>query len=76
LAIDCLICRTSRAGGAPNCRRYSRDNDEVNAYVARGIALDRVGLPDDIGGAVAAILSDDMGWANGTTSDISGGQLL
>jgi hypothetical protein len=23
-----------------------------------------------------AILSDDMGWANGTTFDISGGQLL
>jgi NAD(P)-dependent dehydrogenase (short-subunit alcohol dehydrogenase family) len=52
------------------------NNSEVNAYVAQGIALGRVGLPDDIGGAVAAILSDDMGWANGTTFDISGGQLL
>src|SRR5471032_1538485 len=53
-----------------------RDNEEVNAWVAQGIALGRVGLPDDIGGAVAAILSDDMAWANGTTFDISGGQLL
>ncbi|KAF2394223.1 SDR family NAD(P)-dependent oxidoreductase [Pseudomonas frederiksbergensis] len=53
-----------------------RDNKDVNAYVAQGIALGRVGLPDDIGGAVAAILSDDMAWANGTTFDISGGQLL
>jgi NAD(P)-dependent dehydrogenase (short-subunit alcohol dehydrogenase family) len=53
-----------------------RDNEAVNAYVAQGIALGRVGLPDDIGGAVAAILSDEMGWANGTTFDISGGQLL
>lgn len=53
-----------------------RDNDDVNAYVAQGIALGRVGLPDDIGSAVAAILSDDMGWANGTTFDVSGGQLL
>lgn len=53
-----------------------RDNKDVNAYVAQGIALGRVGLPDDIGGAVAAILSDDMSWANGTTFDISGGQLL
>jgi NAD(P)-dependent dehydrogenase (short-subunit alcohol dehydrogenase family) len=52
------------------------NNDDLNAYVAQGIALGRVGLPDDIGGAVAAILSDDMGWANGTTFDISGGQLL
>lgn len=53
-----------------------RDNKDVNAYVAQGIALGRVGLPDDIGRAVAAILSDDMAWANGTTFDISGGQLL
>jgi len=53
-----------------------RDNETVNAYVAQGIALGRVGLPDDIGGAVTAILSEDMGWANGTTFDISGGQLL
>lgn len=53
-----------------------RDNEGVNAYVAQGIALGRVGLPDDVGGAVAAILSDGMGWANGTTFDISGGQLL
>lgn len=53
-----------------------RDNEEVNAYVAQGIALGRVGLPDDIGSAVAAILSEDMAWANGTVFDISGGQLL
>ena len=53
-----------------------RDDKDVNAYVAQGIALGRVGLPNDIGGAVAAILSDDMAWATGTTFDISGGQLL
>jgi NAD(P)-dependent dehydrogenase (short-subunit alcohol dehydrogenase family) len=53
-----------------------RDNEGVNAFVAQGIALGRVGLPDDIGSAVAAILSDDMGWANGTCFDISGGQML
>ncbi|WP_199635021.1 SDR family oxidoreductase (plasmid) [Serratia sp. PAMC26656] len=53
-----------------------RDNEGVNSWVAQGIALGRVGLPDDVGGAVAAILSDDMAWANGTTFDISGGQLL
>lgn len=53
-----------------------RDNSDVNAWVAQGIALGRVGEPDDVGGAVAAILSDDLAWANGTTFDISGGQLL
>ncbi|MFF7058134.1 SDR family NAD(P)-dependent oxidoreductase [Achromobacter spanius] len=53
-----------------------RDNKDVNAFVARGNALGRIGLPDDVGAAVAAILSPDMAWANGTTFDISGGQLL
>jgi NAD(P)-dependent dehydrogenase (short-subunit alcohol dehydrogenase family) len=53
-----------------------RDDENVNAFVAGTIALGRVGQPDDIGGAVAAILSDDMGWANGATFDISGGQAI
>ncbi|TCU67396.1 NAD(P)-dependent dehydrogenase (short-subunit alcohol dehydrogenase family) [Bradyrhizobium sp. R2.2-H] len=53
-----------------------RDDANVNTFVAQTIALGRVGHPDDIGGAVAAMLSDDMGWANGTTFDISGGQAI
>ncbi|WP_029002909.1 SDR family NAD(P)-dependent oxidoreductase [Azorhizobium doebereinerae] len=53
-----------------------RDDANVNAFVANTIALGRVGEPDDIGGAVAAILSDDMGWATGATFDISGGQAI
>lgn len=53
-----------------------RDNEGLNAFVTQGIALGRVGQPDDIGGAVAAILSEEMGWATGTTFDFSGGQLL
>lgn len=53
-----------------------RDNEGVNAYVAQGIALGRVGQPDDIGRAVAAILSTDLAWASGTSFDVSGGQLL
>ena len=53
-----------------------RDNEGINAYVAQGIALGRVGQPDDIGRAVAAILSNDLAWASGTSFDVSGGQLL
>ncbi len=53
-----------------------RDNEQVNAFVAGTIALGRVGQPDDVGTAVAAILSDDLGWANGTTFDVSGGMSL
>jgi NAD(P)-dependent dehydrogenase (short-subunit alcohol dehydrogenase family) len=44
--------------------------------IARTVALGRAGLPDDVGGAVAAILSDDFGWANGIRIEVSGGQNL
>ncbi|GFO56914.1 short-chain dehydrogenase [Geomonas sp. Red276] len=50
-----------------------RDNPEVNAAIASQTALGRVGLPDDIGGAVAAILSDDCRWLNGQRIEFSGG---
>ncbi|WP_312219510.1 SDR family NAD(P)-dependent oxidoreductase [Sphingobium yanoikuyae] len=53
-----------------------RDDEGVNAFIAQSIALGRVGQADDIGSAVAAILSDDLHWANGTTFDVSGGQSL
>ena len=53
-----------------------RDNAHVKAAVAGMIALGRAGLPDDVGKAVAAILSDGLGWVNGACVDISGGQNL
>ena len=36
------------------------------------IPLGRVGLPDDIGSAAAAILSDAFAWANGARIEVSG----
>ena len=53
-----------------------RDNVHVNEAVAKMVALGRAGLPDDVGSAVAAILSDDFGWVNGARIDVSGGQNL
>lgn len=50
-----------------------RDNKELNRFIASQTALGRVGLPDDIGGAVAALLSDDNGWVNGQRIEVSGG---
>ncbi|GFO58825.1 short-chain dehydrogenase [Geomonas silvestris] len=50
-----------------------RDNPEVNAGIAAQTALGRVGLPDDIGGAVAALLSEDSRWINGQRIEASGG---
>jgi NAD(P)-dependent dehydrogenase (short-subunit alcohol dehydrogenase family) len=53
-----------------------RDNSQVNEMVAGAIGLGRVGEADDIGAAVPAILSDALGWANGTRIELSGGQNL
>ncbi len=53
-----------------------RDNPELNRRVAEGTALGRVGLPDDIGKAVAMLLSPDSGWITGQRIEASGGQGL
>lgn len=53
-----------------------RDNPQVSAFVAANTALGRVGRPDDIGGAVAALLAPESGWINGQTIEASGGMFL
>jgi NAD(P)-dependent dehydrogenase (short-subunit alcohol dehydrogenase family) len=53
-----------------------RDNPEVNKMVASMIALGRVGLPDDIGGAVAMLLAPESRWITGQRIEASGGQGL
>jgi len=53
-----------------------RDDPHVNAHIAAQTALGRVGLPDDIGKAVAVLLSPDCGWLNGQRIELSGGMML
>jgi len=53
-----------------------RDNPQVNAFVASNTALGRVGQAEDIGGAVAALLSPEMGWITGERIEASGGMFL
>jgi NAD(P)-dependent dehydrogenase (short-subunit alcohol dehydrogenase family) len=53
-----------------------RDNKELNAMVKSVTALNRVGLPDDIGGAIAALLSDGTGWINAQRIEVSGGMFI
>ena len=50
-----------------------RDDAEMNAGIASQTALGRVGLPDDIGGAIAALLSEDSRWVNAQRIEVSGG---
>ncbi|HEX4384221.1 MAG TPA: SDR family oxidoreductase [Myxococcales bacterium] len=53
-----------------------RDNPEVNRRVSAMTALGRVGMPDDIGAAVAMMLSPGGGWMNGQRVELSGGMGL
>lgn len=53
-----------------------RDDAGTNAFIASQTALGRVGLPDDIGRAVALLLSDDAGWITAQRIEASGGMFL
>ena len=53
-----------------------RDNADVNRFLASKTALGRVGQPDDIGQAIVALLSDQLGWMNAQRVEVSGGMFL
>lgn len=55
---------------------HVRDNEDVNANIANLTALGRVGLPDDIGGVVAFLCTEDARWINGQRIEVSGGMNL
>ncbi len=44
--------------------------------VANATALERAGVPDDVGPMIAALLSEDDRWINGQRIEVSGGLLL
>lgn len=50
-----------------------RNNPERKALLTSVTALGRVGQPDDIGGVVAMLCSDDAGWINAQRIEVSGG---
>jgi len=53
-----------------------RDNEQMNAGIASQTALGRVGLPDDIGGIVAFLCTEDARWINAQRIEASGGMFL
>jgi NAD(P)-dependent dehydrogenase (short-subunit alcohol dehydrogenase family) len=55
---------------------HVRDDADVNRAIAAQTALGRVGLPDDIGGAVAMLLAPENHWITGQRIEASGGMLL
>ena len=53
-----------------------RDNSELNRTIASVTAMGRVGLPDDIGGAVASVLTGENQWMTAQRIEVSGGQSI
>ena len=55
---------------------HVRDDAGLNKAIAAQTALGRVGLPDDVGGAVAVLLSPEARWITGQRIEVSGGMAL
>ncbi|GAB3796874.1 SDR family oxidoreductase [Spirosoma humi] len=53
-----------------------RDNSQINSHLASVTALGRVGLPDDIGGVVAFLCTEEARWINAQRIEVSGGMFL
>lgn len=53
-----------------------RDNPELNGFVASVTAMGRAGLPDDVGGAIAALVAGETGWITGQRIEVSGGMFV
>jgi len=51
-------------------------NPQIKEMIASQTALGRVGVPDDIGGVVAFLCSEDARWVNGQRLEASGGMFL
>lgn len=52
------------------------DTPEMRTYVAQMTALGRVGLPDDVGGVVAFLCTEEARWINGQRIEVTGGMML
>ena len=48
-------------------------NDELETLLASQTALGRVGEPDDVGKAIAGLISDDSRWINAQSIEVAGG---
>jgi NAD(P)-dependent dehydrogenase (short-subunit alcohol dehydrogenase family) len=51
-------------------------NDEFETMLAGQTALGRVGEPDDVGGAIAGLFSEDSRWVNAQSIEVAGGYII
>lgn len=70
------IAANSVAPGAVFGGGAMQDTPEMRAFVAQATALGRVAEPDDIGGVVAFLCTDEARWINGQRIELTGGMGL
>ncbi|PKQ46531.1 SDR family oxidoreductase [Confluentibacter flavum] len=58
-------------GGGEN-----KTNTKKIDFISNSTALGRIGQPDDIGGVVAFLCTEDAKWVNGQRIEVTGGMLL
>jgi NAD(P)-dependent dehydrogenase (short-subunit alcohol dehydrogenase family) len=51
-------------------------NDEFEAMLAGQTALGRIGEPEEIGGVIASLLSDENRWINAQNIEVTGGYII
>jgi NAD(P)-dependent dehydrogenase (short-subunit alcohol dehydrogenase family) len=51
-------------------------NDEFEAMLAAQTALGRVGEPEEIGGVIASLLSEESRWINAQNIEVAGGYII
>lgn len=54
----------------------TRDNSEMNKIVSSITALGRAGMPEDLGGVIAFLCTDDAFWINAQRIEVSGGMRI
>jgi NAD(P)-dependent dehydrogenase (short-subunit alcohol dehydrogenase family) len=57
-------------------RDLVRDNQQINSFIAGQTTLGRGGLPDDIDGIIATLLSEDKRWINAKRIEASDGMFI
>jgi NAD(P)-dependent dehydrogenase (short-subunit alcohol dehydrogenase family) len=73
---DRRIRANSIAPGAIRTELGGGLNDEFEAILAGQTALGRVGEPEEIGGVIASLLSDENRWINAQNIEVTGGYVI
>jgi 3-oxoacyl-[acyl-carrier protein] reductase len=75
LGADGITANALSPGFVPDTELYGPDGADPgwSDRIARGIAVRRVGTPDDVAAAVAYLVSDAAGFISGTVVDVDGG---